>query len=120
MKLEEKYKKNFVAITVTILLCVVGANAVVGTIVVENWEVGQTFRSIFVIENEKEEGAIAMMLIGALIGVYVASVLLPLIANKTAELEDNSDLDSGEQDLVGTWVLFIILGVMGAIIGMAL
>jgi len=123
MELEQKYKKHFATITVISFIMFIGLNAYAGIITVENYTDGKNAIQVFVREVTKtgnaEEQAIAGMIIGALIGVYVASVLLPLIANRTATLESNADLDENEQSLVSTWTLFIVLGVMGAIIGMA-
>lgn len=66
------------------------------------------------------ESSIVGLIVGALVGVVVAVALIPTIANQTATLETNADLDTSEQTLVGLWPLFIIVGVMMAIIGMAL
>lgn len=68
----------------------------------------------------RTEASIPGMIVGALVGVVVAAALLPTIANTTATLEDNTDLDTAEQTLVGQWTLLIIVGVMLAIIGLAL
>jgi len=123
MDLVQKYQKHFVAITCFAFLVVIAGNVYAGECVVYDFGFNKKVAEVNYQKIEgslhPEEEAIAGMIIGALIGVYVASVLLPLIANRTATLEANDDLDSNEQSLVGTWTLFIVLGVMGAIIGMA-
>lgn len=61
------------------------------------------------------------VLVGALVGVVVAVSLIPTIANQTAVLEaDDDNLSASEQQLVGLWPLLIIVGVMLAIIGIAM
>ena len=69
-----------------------------------------------------EEQGIVGMVVGALVGVLVASALLPTIANQTVTLETDSagDLSVGEESLIGTWILLVIVGVMLGIIGLAL
>lgn len=67
-----------------------------------------------------EEASIGGMVIGLLVGIVIAVNLMPIIANQTASLESNADLDSSEQTLVGLWTLLIIVGIMMAIIGVAL
>lgn len=118
MNLEQKYQKHFVAITLICFSVVIAGNVYAGEVAI--YDFGYNQKAVEVrMERGQDQAGISGMLIGTLIGVFVASVLLPLIANRTATLESNADLDSNEQSLVGTWTLFIVLGVMGAIIGMA-
>lgn len=117
MDLVQKYQKHFVAITLICFSVIIAGNVYAGEVAI--YDFGYNQKAVEVRMERNTEGAITGMLIGTLIGVFVASVLLPLIANRTATLESNGDLDSNEQSLVGTWTLFIVLGVMGAIIGMA-
>lgn len=69
---------------------------------------------------ELEHASIATFIVAILVGVVVANALIPTIANQTAQLEANDDLETAEQDLVGIWDLVIIVGVMLMIIKMAL
>jgi len=71
---------------------------------------------------EAEESSIVGMIVGALVGVVVAVALIPTIANQTAALERDTagDLETAEESLIGLWPLLIIVGVMMAIIGLAL
>lgn len=71
-------------------------------------------------ETDVVESSIGAMVITALVGVVIAVALLPIIANQTATLENDTNLDTSEQTLVGLWPLLIIVGVMMAIIGFAL
>lgn len=73
-------------------------------------------------EVDVEKQSIGGMVVGALVGVVIAVALIPVIANQTADLERDTpeDLDTSEETLVGLWPLLIIVGVMMAIIGMAL
>ena len=75
-----------------------------------------------VYQPQVEESSIVGLIVGALVGVVVAVALLPTIANQTASLEADTagDLDTSEEALIGLWPLLIIVGVMMAIIGMAL
>lgn len=68
------------------------------------------------------EAGIVGLIVGSLVGVLVASALLPTIANQTAVLETDTagDLSTGEESLIGTWILLVIVGVMLGIIGLAL
>lgn len=66
------------------------------------------------------EVGIGGAIVGALVTVLLAVNVIPIIANQTNALESNADLNTGEQSLVGTWVLFVIIGVMLVIIGSAL
>lgn len=69
---------------------------------------------------EADHASIATFVVAILVGVVVANALIPTIANQTAQLEANTDLETEEQDLVGIWDLVIIVGVMLMIIKMAL
>jgi hypothetical protein len=69
---------------------------------------------------ERYEQSIIGLIVGALVGVVVAVALLPTIANQTNTLKADDELTDSEQSLVGLWTLLIIVGVMMAIIGMAL
>lgn len=69
---------------------------------------------------EVQHSSIATFVVAILVGVVVANALIPTIANQTAQLETNTDLETEEQDLVGIWDLVIIVGVMLMIIKMAL
>ena len=71
-------------------------------------------------ESQYQEGSIIGLVVGALVGIVVAVALIPTIANQTADLEENANLSTAEQSLVGLWPLLIIVGVMMAIIGIAL
>jgi len=83
---------------------------------------GQTLLAPSDSQIEASESSIVGMIVGALVGVVVAVALIPTIANQTTTLETDTagDLDTAEEDLVGLWPLLIIVGVMMAIIGLAL
>lgn len=68
------------------------------------------------------EASIVSMVVYLLIGIVVATHLLPTIFNNTAVLETDSagDLDTNEESLIGTWNILIIVGIMLAIIGVAM
>lgn len=73
-----------------------------------------------VYDNVLESGLVGMI-IGALLAVVVAAALLPTIAENTVGLENNnSDLDSTEQTVIGLWPLFVVLGVALGLIGFAI
>lgn len=69
--------------------------------------------------HDINESSVITMVVGALVAVLIAVNLLPIIANNTAELENNTDLTENEQSLVGTWDILIIIGVMIGIVAMA-
>jgi hypothetical protein len=61
------------------------------------------------------------LIIGGLVTVIVAGALLPLIVNQTAELSANEEITgTNMESLIGLWPLLIVVGVMLAIIGIAL
>lgn len=72
------------------------------------------------IDYEAHEGGIVGGIIGAFVGILVATTIGPIIFNDTAELERDTagDLDASEETIVGTWTLFVVLGVMMAVIGL--
>ncbi len=69
-----------------------------------------------------EESSIITVMVALVVGVVVATALLPTIFNQTAVLEADTagDLDTDEEALIGVWNILIIVGVMIAIIGMVL
>jgi len=106
MKIDEimKNRKAVLAISLISALAILGCG----------------FNSVTASETGIQEASIVGLVVGALVGVVVAVALLPTIANQTGTLESNADLSTAEQGLVGLWPLLIIMGVMMAIIGMAL
>lgn len=78
--------------------------------------------NINVMETEFEENGIVGLVVGALVGILVATALLPVIADNINTLEEdtNDNFSQDEEDLIGTWNLLIIVGIMIAIVGLAL
>ena len=73
-------------------------------------------------DERVEEANLAKAIVGLLVGIVVATNLLPTIFNQTTTLEAdaNDDLDASEEGLIGVWPIIIIVGVMMAIIGIML
>lgn len=73
-------------------------------------------------ENQAVEAGIVGLIVSALIGVIIAGALGPTIFEQIHDLENDtgSHLSTGEENLIGTWTLLIIVGVMMAIISMAI
>lgn len=71
---------------------------------------------------ETYDGNIVKVVVGLLIGVVIATNLLPTVFNQTYALEqdDLGDLDTNEESLIGTWNIIIIAGIMLAIIGIVM
>ena len=70
-------------------------------------------------ERGTNNGSVIGLIVSLVVGVTVASALLPTVFNQTADLEEDTagDLDTDEEALIGVWNILIIVGVMLAIIG---
>ena len=107
--MEIKVNKTLtVLVAFTVMSCAFGFGGLMGQISYDGLEV--------------RESGIVGLIVGSLVGVLVASALLPVIANQTTTLEADAagDLETSEEGLIGTWNLLIIVGVMLAIISLAL
>lgn len=71
---------------------------------------------------EVNESSFIRGIIGLVIGMAVATSLLPNVFNDTATLQAdaNGDLDPNEEGLIGTWNIVIIAGIILGIIGMVM
>lgn len=120
MDLMQKYQKNFAVLTcMSIMLClggyVISADVTMnnGSIQVQLNKVYDEYGNELEIEDSSFVGGFLTMIIG----VLVASYLINSSFAQINELETSSNLDTNEQDLVGTWGILIIVAVIGYIVG---
>jgi len=122
-RIVRKYKKHFVICT----LAIIGLSMCVSVPTINDYfdrisDMNGFYNRVVLYEQyqkeiEVKESSFVGGFMGAIVGLLVAVNVVPIIANMTATLEENDDLDSSEQALVGTWVLFLIITVIGMILG---
>lgn len=112
MKIEQKLEKHFVLFALFTLFACIGAVTVTADVQLENGVLTVEYD-----EGAYDESSFIGAFVGMIVGGLVAVNVLPIFANQTATLEENDDLDSNEQGLVGTWTMFVIIAVIGFIVG---
>ena len=122
--MKENKKLKIFSVFATLVVCIGG---VAGIAFADQFDARIDNHVLFwQLEQEKQEQlrvekqSIGGALIGLLMGIIIANAVVPLIANQTADLEGNADLDSNEQDLVGLWTTLVILAVTVMIVGSAI
>lgn len=83
---------------------------------------GLTGNVLYESQIDVAQSSLGGAVITLLVGIVVAVNLLPIIFNQTNTLETDAGgyLDTNEESIIGVWNILIIVGVMLAIIGIAM